>query len=65
MAGNAPLSILEEERRARTRLASFRAKLYQHDATGPMAAEIRLHELERKWKGAAQRLERAHGASEK
>jgi hypothetical protein len=66
MAGNTQLLILEEEeRRAPTRLASYRAKLYRHDATSPMAVEMRLRELERKWKGAAHRLQRAHRASEK
>jgi hypothetical protein len=66
MAGNTPLPILEEqERRARTRLGSYRARLYRHDATSPMAAEMRLRELERKWQGAAHRLQRAHRASEK
>jgi hypothetical protein len=44
---------------ARTRLASYRAKLYNHSAASPMAVAMRLRELERKWKGAAERLRRA------
>jgi hypothetical protein len=57
MATKTPFPMLEdEERRTRIRLAAFRAKLYRHDRASPMATEIRLHELERKWKGAAERL---------
>jgi hypothetical protein len=64
MAVKTPLSMLEEEeRRARLRLASYRAKLYSRSAISPMAAEMRLRELERKWKGAAERLRRGRRAS--
>jgi hypothetical protein len=60
MATKTQLPILEEEeRRARTRLASFRARLYRNDGASPMQTQIRLEELERKWKGAAERLSRA------
>jgi hypothetical protein len=60
MAAKTPIAMLEEEeRRARTRLASYRAKLYNHSAASPMAVAMRLRELERKWKGAAERLRRA------
>ena len=60
MAAKTPLSTLEEEeRRARTRLASYRAKLYDRSAASPMAVKMRLRELERRWKGAAGRLSRA------
>ncbi len=48
IAHKTPLSILEEEeRRARFRLASYRAKLYNRGAASGMAAETRLRELER------------------
>jgi hypothetical protein len=64
MAAKTPLSMLEEEeRRARLRLASHRAKLYSRSASSPMAAGIRVRELERKWKGAAERLRRGRRAS--
>jgi hypothetical protein len=60
MAAKTPLSMLEEEeRQARVRLAAYRAKLHTRSATSPMAADIRLRELERRWKGAAERLRRA------
>ena len=60
MAAKTPLPTLEEEeRRARTRLASFRARLFRNDGASPMQTQIRLQELERKWKGAAERLSRA------
>jgi hypothetical protein len=60
MATKIPLSTLEEEeRRARVRLASCRAKRYKRSAASPMAVEMRLRELERRWKGAAERLRRA------
>jgi hypothetical protein len=60
MAAKTPLSMLEEEeRRARVRLGAYRAKLHSRSAASPMATEIRLRELERKWKGAAERLHRA------
>ncbi len=61
MASQQPVEKLEEEeRRARTRLAAFRAKRYRHDNASPMAVEMRQRELERKWRGAANRLRRAH-----
>lgn len=60
MATKIPLSTLEEdERRAHLRLAAYKAKLYWSRAASPMAASIRLQELERKSKGAAERLRRA------
>ncbi len=49
----------EEERRARLRLAAYRARLYRRDQASPMVTEIRLLELERKWQGAVERLRRA------
>ena len=58
MAATTPMSMLEEERRAPVRLASFRAKPHDRSAARPIAAEIRPPELDRKWKGAAQRLRR-------
>ena len=64
MAANTPLSMLEEEeRRARMPLGSFSAKLCSRSAISPMAAEMQLRELERKWKGAAERLRRGRRAS--
>lgn len=68
MPHETPLSILEEEeRRARIRLASFRVRLFRPDGMSPMTAEARLRELQRRWKGAADRLSKAkhragHGA---
>jgi hypothetical protein len=60
MAAKIPLSTLEEEeRQSRMRLAAYRAKLHTRNAGSPMASDIRLRELERKWKGAAERLRRA------
>lgn len=60
MSGKTPISTLEEEeRRARTRLAAFRAKQFHGGSSSPMAVDIRLRELERKWKGADDRLRRA------
>jgi hypothetical protein len=57
MAAKTPMSMLEEEeRQARVRLGSYRAKLHTRSAASPMAADIRLRELERKWKGADERL---------
>jgi hypothetical protein len=64
MAGKTPISKLEdEERRARMRLGSYRARLYRRNATSPMGTQMRLQELERKWKGAAERLRRARRSS--
>ncbi len=60
MGVHTPIAILEEEeRRARIRLAAYRARLYRHNGASPMATERRLRELERKWQGAAERLRRA------
>jgi hypothetical protein len=60
MSTKTALSILEdEELRARVRLAAYRAKLYDRNPGSPMAMAARLRELERKWKGAAERLRRA------
>jgi hypothetical protein len=60
MAAKVSLSTLEEEeRRARRRLAAFRARLYRHDAASPIAVERRLRELERSWQGASKRLRKA------
>lgn len=62
MAANkrTPLPMLEEDERcARVKLAAYRARLYRHDGASPMAIEIRLRELERRWQGAADRLRRA------
>jgi hypothetical protein len=60
MAAKLPLSTLEEEeRRARVLLAAFRARLFDRNGASPMATEIRLRELERRWKGAAERLRKA------
>ncbi len=60
MAAKVALSTLEEEeRRCRRRLASFRARLYRHDAASPIAVDRRLRELERSWKGASNRLREA------
>jgi hypothetical protein len=60
MTSQTPISVLqEEERRARRRLAAFRAKLYEPGDGGAMRAKLRLHELERKWEGAAERLRKA------
>ncbi len=57
MAAKVSLSTLEEEeRRARRRLASFRARLYRHEAASPIAVDRRLRELARKWQGASTRL---------
>lgn len=66
MAGKTPISMLEEEeRRARTRLAAFRGKQFHGSGGSPMKVEMRLRELERKWKGAAERLHKARHATEK
>jgi len=55
-----PLQTLEEEeRRARVRLAAYRARLYRHGPMSPIVTDIRLRELERRWEGAAERLRRA------
>ncbi len=60
MASTTPVEMLEEqERRARMRLAAFRAKRYRHDGASAMSVEIRQRELERKWRGAASRLRQA------
>jgi hypothetical protein len=60
MAGKTPLAHLkEDERRARVRLASYRARLFDGKVANPVATEIRLRELERRWKGAAERLRKA------
>ncbi len=57
MPAKVSLSTLEEEERhARLRLAAYRAKLYGRSAVSAMAAEAKLHELERRWKGAEDRL---------
>jgi hypothetical protein len=57
MSAKPPLELVEEEeRRARVRLAAFRARLYRHDGASPIAVERRLRELERKWVGAQERL---------
>lgn len=59
-----PLEALEEEeRRARLKLAAYRARLYCHDATSPAAPQIRLSEFERRWIRAAERLQRARNRS--
>jgi hypothetical protein len=63
MSGKPPISMLEEEdRRARTKLAAYRAQLLGGGAS-PMAAEMRLRELERRAQGAAERLRAARRAS--
>ena len=55
-----PIEMLEdEERRARIRLAAYRARLYRSDGASPMKTQLRLAELERMWKGADDRLCRA------
>lgn len=60
MPAKIPIPTLEEdERRARIRLQAFRARLFRRDYMSPMGADMRLRELERKWKGAADRLRRA------
>jgi hypothetical protein len=46
----------EEERRARNRLAVFRAKLYARPEDDTPSRRQRLAELERRWKSAAERL---------
>jgi hypothetical protein len=63
MGAKTPLTVLEEEEcRARIRLAAFGARLYRSDACSAIAVQRRLRELERKWKGAAERLRHAdHG----
>lgn len=64
MATKIAVSTLEEEeRRAQVRLAAYRAKLYGRSAISPMAADIRLRELERQWRGAAERLRNARKRS--
>ena len=58
-----PIEMLEEEERnARLRLASYRARLYRHNGASPMETQRRLGELERRWKGAEERLRRARRA---
>jgi len=64
MAAKTSMSLLEgEEWRVRVRLAAHRAKLHDRSAASPIAAEISMRGLERKWKGAAERLrrDRRHG----
>jgi len=57
MAAKTPMSMLEEEeRRPPVRLGSDRAKPHDRSTVRPIAAEIRLRELDRKWTGAAERL---------
>jgi hypothetical protein len=64
MSVKTPISVLEEEeRRARLRLAAFRARLYRSDGASPMATEARLRELQRRWKGASDRLARGRAAA--
>jgi hypothetical protein len=66
MGAQTPLEILEEEeRRARIRLAAFRARLYRRDHASAIAVDRRLRELERRWKGAAERLRNAHHESKR
>jgi hypothetical protein len=50
------ISLEEEEKRARARLAVFRAKLYKTPDYAGMAGQMRLNELDRTWKAAAARL---------
>jgi hypothetical protein len=52
----------DEERRARNRLAVFRAKLYAHPEDQTPSRRLRLEELERRWQGAAERLRQAGDA---
>ncbi len=60
MTVKTPISTLEqEERRLHNRLAAYRAKLYRKDGASPIAVDIKLRELERRWRGAADRLRRA------
>jgi hypothetical protein len=60
MGTKTPIAILEEEeRRARIRLAAYRARLYRHNGASPIVVDRRLRELERKWNGAAKRLRQA------
>jgi hypothetical protein len=62
MAAETPLAdLVEEERRARFRLALYRAKVYGGRGSSPMVVDQRLSELERRWQGSAQRLRRARG----
>jgi hypothetical protein len=64
MGSTTPIETLEEEeRRARIRLAAYRASLYRRNGLSPMRAEMRLRERERQWKGAAERLRRARRAN--
>ena len=64
MRTKVPLEPLkEEERKAWIRLAAFRARLYRRDSASPIDVERRLRELERKWKGAADRLSKAQRES--
>jgi hypothetical protein len=59
MATKIPISQLEdEERRARIRLAAFRARALRRNGNA-MLFDRRLRELERKWRGAVGRLQRA------
>lgn len=64
MTTKTPISMLEDdERRARRRLASFKARLYRDDSASPITTQRKLLELERRWQGAVSRLRRARRAS--
>lgn len=66
MGPKTPLPMLEEqEQRARMRLAAFRAKRFRRDSASPMAVEMRQRELERKWRGAVDRLRKAQRTKNK
>jgi len=61
MLGRQPsrVSLERDELLARNRLAAYRARLYAHPETDTPARRQRLAELERRWKGAAERLRRS------
>jgi hypothetical protein len=55
-------ALQDEERRARNRLAVFKAKLYAQPAGDTLARQRRLAELERRWQAASERLREARDA---
>jgi hypothetical protein len=63
MTANPSLPSLEaEERAARSRLATYKARLYAAPPPSPMVAQRRLARLQRQWELASTRLNHARKA---